>query len=347
MSGLELSRRFYADVVGPLLKDRPHAAALLGDGSEVLGYDDDVSPDHDFGPRLQLFLPAGESIDAELTGLPAEFGGFPVTPRHGDAPDQIEVTTAGAFFRARLGVDPADRMSLADWLLTPTQVLRSLTAGAVFHDPGGELAERRDRLRWYPPDVWRYALASAWLRVEQQDAFVGRTGQTGDELGSRLVAARISGELVRLAFLIERCWAPYAKWLGRAFAELKLAAELSGLLAATTAATDWRSREDALVRAASAVAAATNDLGLCEPLDPSPRQFYDRDIRVVGAERYTIALAASITDPQVRALLGRLGSRRGGPIGCLPGTIDQAVDSTDVLLHPARRRAAAPMLGLV
>jgi hypothetical protein len=32
-------------------------------------------------------------------------------------------------------VDPANGMSVADWLLTPTQILASRTAGAVFHDP--------------------------------------------------------------------------------------------------------------------------------------------------------------------------------------------------------------------
>ena len=67
---------------------------------------------------------------------------------------------------------------------------------------------------------------------------------------------------------------------------------------------------------------------------------------MLGAERFTVALTSAITDPQVRALLDRLGVRRGEPVGRLPGTVDQAVDSTDVLTSPARFRAAAPMLGL-
>jgi hypothetical protein len=41
----------------------------------------------------------------------------------------------------------------------------------------------------------------------------------------------------------------------------------------------------------------------------------------------------------LRGLLDRVGAH-------LPGTIDQAVDSTDILGDTARRRAAAPMLGL-
>jgi hypothetical protein len=324
-TGIEIARRFYAGSVAPLLAGVPHAAALLGDGSEVLGYDDEVSPDHDFGPRVQVF--ADGAVPA---GLPPE----------------ATVSTVSEFFTSRVGADPGAGLDLAGWLLTPTQVLAGLTAGAVFHDPGGELARYRAALHWYPGDVWRYALAAGWLRVGQEEAFVGRAGSTGDDLGSRVLTARLARDLVRLCFLIERRWAPYGKWVGRAFAGLDLAAEVGPLLGAALRAQRWREREHAVAAAASVVAAATNRLGLCAPQDPAPRQFHDRDIRVLGAERFTVALTASITDPEVRALLRRLGVRYDAPVPRLPGTIDQAVDSTDVLADPARCRAAAAMLGL-
>jgi hypothetical protein len=346
-----VAQRFYAQAVAPLLAAVPHGAGLLGPGSEVLGYDDAVSADHDFGPRVQVFLSDPGDVEkahAALGGLPAEFDGLPVVFRYADGPPshQVDVTTTAAFFRARLGTDPADGLALADWLLTPTQVLASLTAGAVFTDPDGTLARYRAALRWYPDDVWRYALAAGWLRVAQEEAFVGRAGASGDDLGSRLLAARLARELIRLTFLVERCWAPYPKWLGRAFTERRLAPRLRPLLAVATSAVRWQEREGAVAAAAGLVAAATNELGLGEPLDPAPRQFFDRDLRVLGAERFTVALTEAITDPPVRALLQRLGTRRGGPVGVLPGTVDQAVDSTDVLSNPARFRAAGPLLGL-
>jgi hypothetical protein len=75
--GIELSRRFYREVVQPLLNHHfgplPHTAALIGTGSEVLGLDTERSTDHDWGPRLLLFLRPddtarhGEAIDAMLT----------------------------------------------------------------------------------------------------------------------------------------------------------------------------------------------------------------------------------------------------------------------------------------
>ncbi|HEX5199600.1 DUF4037 domain-containing protein [Paractinoplanes rhizophilus] len=312
MNGVEISRRYYLSSVAPGLRGVRHAAALLGPGSEVLGYDDEVSPDHDFGERVQIFGPGHES--------------------------------AGEFFAALLGFDPADGVTVADWLLTPTQIFASLTRGAVFHDPDGELANRRAAIAWYPDDVWRYALAAGWLKVSQEEAFVARTGAAGDEIGSRILAARLARELMRLAFLVERRWAPYAKWFGRAFGELSLAATLAAPLRAAMAAEGWREREEMICTAGSTLAAATNALGLCPELDPSPRPFYTRDIRVLAGDRFTVALTAEITDPVLLGVVGRAGRRQQIPK--LPGTIDQAVDSTDILGNTERFRAAGLLLGL-
>ena len=58
--GLALSRLFYTEQVRPLLDASfpglAHTAALIGSGSDVLGFDTPRSTDHDWGPRLQLFL---------------------------------------------------------------------------------------------------------------------------------------------------------------------------------------------------------------------------------------------------------------------------------------------------
>jgi hypothetical protein len=312
VNGIEIAERYYRDEIRSTLREK-HAAALLGAGSEVLGYDDDVSPDHDFGKRVQIFFPDRDTV--------------------------------GQFFTSQLGFDPGQDIRVEDWLLTPTQILASLTRGAVFHDPDGELRRRREALAWYPDDVWRYALAAGWLKIGQEEAFVGRTGSTGDDLGSRVLAARLVRELMRLGFLIERRWAPYGKWFGRAFGELECAAELKPLLEGALSAPQWRERERLITAAAEQLGKATNALNLGHKIDPAPRQFYERDIRVIDADRFTTALADEVSDPVLRGLIDRLGVRHGH-IPRLPGTIDQAVDSTDALSTPETWRRAAPLMGI-
>jgi len=61
-----------------------------------------------------------------------------------------------------------------------------------------------------------------------------------------------------------------------------------------------------------------NDLRITEPLDPRPRPFWDRPYQVLGAGRFTTALLARITDPDIRHLP-------------LLGAVDQFIDSTDAL----------------
>ena len=349
--GIGLARRFYQQWVLPLLGDQPHGAALLGTGSEVLGFDDDISTDHGFGPRVLLFVP-GEDVAAatarRLDDLDGIFEGLPVRYPHsdGDAPRrQVQVHTVASYFTHWLGVDPAAGITVGDWIVLPTQILASMTAGAVFRDLDGALGRRREALAWYPDDVWRYALAVGWLRIGQEEAFVGRTGGRGDDLGSRVLAARLARDMMKLAFLVERRYAPYPKWFGHAFAQLRIATDLKPHLDRALAADAWRDREAALGDAGRILGEATNRLGLAAEVDPAPRQFHNRDISVPGGQRYTLALCREINDPELCAILERLGYRHGTEVPSLPGTIDQAVDSTDVLAATDRCRAAGPMLG--
>jgi len=73
-------------------------------------------------------------------------------------------------------------------------------------------------------------LKAQWRRIEQAEAFSGRCAEVGDELGSRVVAARQVREVMHLAFLLERECMPYSKWLGTAFARLRCSAELQPAL---------------------------------------------------------------------------------------------------------------------
>lgn len=253
LPGLELSRILYEEAVRPVLDAAfpglPYAAARIGPGSEVLGFDTARSADHDWGPRLDLFLAAddvaahGEAIGRLLADrLPKEIRGWPTHFRPADDPldpvghmaatdgpvnHRVAVHDPGGWLTREAGFDAsAAEPSVRDWLAMPQQRLAGITGGAVFHDGPGLLTAARRRLARYPEQVWRYLLACQWQRISQEEAFVGRCAEVGDELGSAVVAARQVRDLMRLSLLLERRYAPYSKWLGSAFAQLAAAEAL-------------------------------------------------------------------------------------------------------------------------
>lgn len=328
--GLELSRAFYGEVVAPLVGAVPHSAALIGPGSEVLAFDTERSADHDWGPRVLVFVEGGDVAAvraAVAAGLPERFGGYPtVFGYRGRSGPGVRVCELGAWLEEVLGFDPRGGVSVMDWLSMPWQSLAEVTGGEVFHDGLGELKPVREALSWYPEDVWRYVLACQWMRIAQEEPLPGRCGEVGDELGSAVVGARLVREVMRLALLLRRRYPPYAKWLGSALARVPGSAELGEALAVAVGARSWQEREAGLTRAYSRVAAVQNRMALAEPLDARVREFHDRPFLVIGGERFAGALLAAVSDPQVAAL---------PVVGC----VDQLSDGVAVVCRPGVARA--------
>jgi hypothetical protein len=331
--GLELARAFYDEAIAPLLGGYEQGAAILGSGWDVLGFDTERSTDHGWGPRLQLFVardevrPVRQAVEAGLPddfrGRPTRFGWDAVRVSH-----HVDVASLGEWLEGRLAFDPRGGVTARQWIGTPQQILLELTAGAVFHDPRGELAAMRDALAWYPDDVWLWLLACQWRRIDQEEPFAGRAAEVGDELGSRVVAARLVRDVMRLAFLLERRYAPYSKWLGFAFTRLEASTALGPILLEVLSAQDYAAREDALVRVVEELAVRHNAAGVTRPVEATVRLFHSRPFRVLGSARFVDACLERVTDPWLKSLP-------------LTGAIDQFVDSVDVLSEPHNFAAAA------
>ncbi|WP_422114610.1 DUF4037 domain-containing protein [Brachybacterium sp. UNK5269] len=337
-SGTALARAYYEEVIGPLLgRQLPHpdhAAARLGSGSDVLGYDDAQSRDHDWGLRLTLLVEDGRAAEVEALlerELPEEWQGMPTrfaTTWEPVVRQRVEVASAADFAASRLGL-PASRLtgsgdlSLTDWRSLTGQAVLEVTAGPVFHDGPGVLTAIRERLAWYPHDVWLYALAADWHRLGQEFPDVGRAGLRGDEDGSAVIAARHVRTMLHLAHLLHRRWPPYGKWLARSAAALPGGAALRTTLRGALQARDWRTRQEALTAAAEQLGALQGEQGL-PTLHPATEAFFDRPH--IGIRAIPELLADAITEPAVRAL----------PAGV--GTAEQISDNVTVLVDPAARR---------
>lgn len=326
VSGIALNRRFYDEVVGPIVRRWVHSAALLGWGSDVLGYDTERSTDHGWGLRVTVFVaehdvPAARAaVEAEL---PESFAGWPVRYGWDDWPvrHHVDVAPIRMWLRGRLGHDACPHMSTIDWLVTPQQALLEVVGGAVYHDGLGVLEPLRAQLAYFPADVRAWMLACQWRRVWQEEPFTGRTAEVGDAIGSRLVAARLAREVMRLHFLYARKYWPYTKWFGTAFARLPGALDMLPTLHDAVTASDHASREKALTRLYETLAQTHNGSGMPVVDDPTVRPFYGRPFLVLASDRFVDACLAVVTDETLRTLP-------------LFGSIDQFVDSTDVLSRP-------------
>jgi hypothetical protein len=236
----------------------------------------------------------------------------------------IAIQTITGFFGDHLDYDPDDPLTLEHWLSFPEQRLRTIRSGRVFHDELGRLSAIRDSLDYYPHDLWLYLMAVGWRRLAQEEAFMGRAGDAGDELGSRLIAARQVNNVIRLCFLMEKEYAPYSKWLGKAFSKLDCAQILKPMFEDIWTGSDWEQRQLAMSLVYEDLARRHNQLAITPPQPTLVSSFHGRPYLVIHADRFVDALLDAISDQSVKALPNHLGG------------IDQYVDSTDVLAYPKR-----------
>lgn len=330
--GLALARSFYQDIVRDLVAV-PHAAGLLGEGSEVLSFDQLRSTDHAWGPRLLLLVddqhvPAvAAAIDA---GLPQNFKGWPVrflSWQSNSVRHHVEVTTLGAWARGQLDLDvEALQFPVPFWLAVPQQRLLQVTGGEVFHDDSGALQGLRAALAWYPRDVWLWAMASQWHLIGNAEPRIGRCAEAGDTRGSVLVAARIARLIVELCFLQERQYRPYDKWIGSAFSRLSAASVVAPQVDAILHAAGHAARTGAVNSALAMMAQRHNEMGLTEAVVPAIDDFQVgingavRPYRVVNAGHFVEACKNAIADPALRALV-------------TVGTFDQITHGDDALVN--------------
>ena len=355
--GLELAALYYNEAVKPILEAHypglRHSAALIGPGSEVLGFDTPMSMDHDWGARVQIYFSdedhaqlADELYEKLAYELPFTFRGYPThfdealddpgTVVLGMAKSRpinhrVQIKTLHSIIKQYIGIELEPELSLMDWLTIPEQRLRALVAGGVYHDGLNVLEPMRRKLAYYPHDLWLYLLSAQWQRIGEEEPFVGRTGIVGDEIGSAIIAARLVRDIMRLCLLMEKQYAPYPKWFGSAFAQLSCSATLMPIFERVLRAKRWPEREQHLTQAYEFVATMHNQLHITKPIATQVSPFFSRPFMVIQGGAIGRQIWNAIEDEEVKAL----------PYGV--GKVDQYVDSTDILSNKERFRALSAL----
>jgi hypothetical protein len=274
--GIEISEKFYRELIRPVLVDRfPDlfelaAIGVLGNGSETVGLDDDISRDHCWAPRVNIFLPdelcerEGENLLYELReSLPDSFEAFQICyPKHSRA--GVSVESFGYFFRCFAKMDAPPQTDL-DWFRTTESDLFHLTDGKLFHDASGEFTRRREAFTYYPDDVWKKKIAD-WCLYFTGSASpynVHRASRRGDFVTAQLFLGGALKRAMELCFLLNRTYAPYSKWLPRLLPKLpRLGQEVHAHLSRAAESNGWKDRVMSLVEVAHLYAIEIHQMGL-------------------------------------------------------------------------------------
>lgn len=221
IKGMDLCEAFYQQC-GKLMLERefldilPYMAiGLVGMGSDCLGYDDEISHDHDFGPGFCIWLPHdiyvqyGKKLQTAYDQLPDEFMGIRrLTSLHGQG--RVGVFEIESFFEQFLKEIPE---TLEDWLYADENALLACSNGRIFDDFYGRVTQIRNHLKYYPEDIRIKKIARAIAKMAQSGQYnYARCMQRQDEVASSLALNEFIDQTLSVIYLLNKRYKPYYKW---------------------------------------------------------------------------------------------------------------------------------------
>ncbi|MBQ5333558.1 MAG: DUF4125 family protein [Oscillospiraceae bacterium] len=232
IKGAELCRRYFEAFGRPMLKRNfgeylpKIACGLAGEGSECLGFDDELSADHDFGPSFVIWVDdetyekIGEELQRAYDLLPKTFMGLKrlITP-HGEG--RTGVMRISDFLRKFTGFGHVPE-STEEWLCTDDFLLACAISGEVYMDFSGDFEDIRRRLKVGQPEAVRLK------KLAQQLALAGQSGQynytravkRGENAAAFVALGDFMQSAARAAHILCGKYAPYSKWLFKSTALL-------------------------------------------------------------------------------------------------------------------------------
>ena len=244
MKGLDIAHAFwhtwgqpFLAAEFPELSGRVAAGRILG--SDVIGADDEISRDHNWGPQFSLFLSAEDYAACGMAlseimnaAAPNPWQGHRLA---GGGDKSVEVAAIPGWFEDLLGIaQPPQRPE--DWrpLQEPAKesILYFLRHAAIWADGTGEFTGWRTALAHYPEAIHYQRLAEECFRVWQHGEynFVQRMSKRRDPLAIAICLGEFTRGVMQLQLLLQGEFVPYWKWLAFAFRQLPEAAPYVPLL---------------------------------------------------------------------------------------------------------------------
>ncbi len=239
--GLALCRAYFETYGKDMLSEKfPQymdkiTVGLVGEGSDCFGFDDEMSKDHDFGPRFcmwvskEIYDEIGQELQKAYEKLPDTFEGV-----------KRNMTNTGRF---RQGVivfsDFVEHLLLTtvlpktdnDWLLLPESGLSAITNGEIWLEGDGEFTGIRKKLSRYPETVRRKKLLQSLHLVRQTGMYnYFRMKKRGEVIAAQLCLSEYMKEVMKCVYYFNNVYPTFYKWLHRGMDKLNRLAEVMDIL---------------------------------------------------------------------------------------------------------------------
>ncbi len=242
MKGLELAEKFYKEYGEKMIDENfSHikqylAIGLAGSGSECLGFDDNISQDHDFEAGFCIFIPDEISerdeflLERAYSKLPKEFMGFEKSRLNPVGGNRHGVIRISKFFKDKVG-DSNGNITTDGWFFISEQFFLEATNGKIFCDNFGLMTEIREKLSYLPEDIRLKKLAGNILLMAQSGQYNYKRCIDRQETGAaQLAMGEFVNATLKVIFLLNKKYMPYYKWSFRALKDLKILSELGDQL---------------------------------------------------------------------------------------------------------------------
>ena len=225
MKGLELSEKFFMEQGLPLLEKKfPHllehmTVGLVGQGSECLGFDDEISRDHDWGASFCIWLPEeiyakeGKALQKVYEQLEVSSGGYPKRNTAAQGRGRTGVLETGAFYYSLIGCRGIPETN-TEWLYAPETAYSCAANGKLFYSSGSAFEKiRAGLLQYYPEDIRLKKIAARAVTMAQAGQYnYIRCRKRKDQVAAVLSLSEFMKASCSMIHLLNRQYMPFYKW---------------------------------------------------------------------------------------------------------------------------------------
>ncbi|MBQ0042971.1 MAG: DUF4125 family protein [Lachnospiraceae bacterium] len=308
-TGLELSRKYYEAFGKPVLEKNfaylwEHiAVGMAGEGSECLGFDDENSVDHDFGPGFVIWVDAEVSeedivkLQRAYSLLPREFMGLKRLETKEGA-GRVGVIRISDFLKKATGFDHFPQ-GITEWQETVDENLILFVNGVVFEDRADIISTLRYRLeKEQPYYVYFMKLAVTLEKMAKYGQYsYARAVKRGDKVAAFMAKAEFIKAAMQAMHIIAHKYAPYQKWLRKSLDSIREFQEASKLIDLLTESVEERENQELIEKICKAIKQSIEKRGLAFCEDNYLLRVAD-EIKVLAAKT---VIADEIVDYEWRA----------------------------------------------